>query len=138
VATYRSLSEALTDDGQAFLRIVEDGIVTGPRLQYLPIDIVGRSWSGPRVDPNTPDAVIRAGRLAYLWFPDGEPDRTRDRFTDLVKVVWKALHSVTAAHLVQANGKPSRSTRIGVETEKWAVEHPGQRLVAWNDSMRLQ
>jgi hypothetical protein len=56
----------------------------------------------------------------------------------LVKITWKALHSVTAAHLVQANGKPSRSTRIGVATEKWVVDHPGQRLVAWNNYLRLR
>ena len=50
VATHRSLSEALIGDGQAFLRLTEDGVVTGPWLQFLPTDIVGGSWSGPRVD----------------------------------------------------------------------------------------
>jgi len=133
-----SLGEALAGGGQAFLRLVEDESVTGPWLQYLHTDIAGGSWSGPRVDPETPDAFIRAGRLASLWFPDEEPGPVRARFNDLVKAAWKALHSVSTAHLVHVDGRPARSTRIGAATEQWVMDHPRQQLVAWNSYLRLR
>ncbi|MFC7532337.1 hypothetical protein [Actinoplanes sp. GCM10030250] len=138
VATHRSLSKALGDHSQAFLRLTEDDIPTGPRLQYLPTDMADGSWSGPRVDPETIDAFIRAGRLAYLWFPDDEPDAIRTNFINLVKVAWRALHGVTTAHLVRADGKPARSTRIGPAAKQWVLEHPGQQLTAWNTPLRLR
>jgi hypothetical protein len=138
VAVHQSLSEALTEDVQAFLRLTEDNVPTGPRLQYLPTKMAGGSWAGPRVDPETPDAFISAGRLAYLWFPDAEPDPVRSGFVDLVKVAWGALHAVTMAHLVRSDGKLARSTRIGWAAKEWALEHPDQQLVAWNMHMRLR
>jgi hypothetical protein len=138
VTIHRSLREALTDDGQAFLRLTEDEVVMGPRLQYLPTDMVAASWSGPRVSQDAPDTFIRAGRLSYLWFPDKELDPIGARFSALVKVAWKALHAVTAAHLVQIDGKPARSARIGFATKRWVVNHPGQQLAASNRYLRLQ
>jgi hypothetical protein len=138
VTIHRSLREALTDDGQAFLRLTEDGVVIGPRLQYISTDMVAASWSGPRVSQDTPDAFIRAGRLSYLWFPGRELDPIRARFSDLVAIAWKALHAVTAAHLLQIDGKPARSARIGFATKRWVVNHPGQQLVASSTCLRLQ
>ncbi|MBU2666788.1 hypothetical protein KOI35_25080 [Actinoplanes bogorensis] len=98
VTIHESLGDALTGEAQAFLRLTEEKVPTGPQVQYLPTEVVGGSWTGPRVDPETPDAFICAGRLAFLWFPDEAPDPIRTRFADLVKVVWRALHAVTAAH----------------------------------------
>ncbi|WIM99810.1 hypothetical protein ACTOB_003475 [Actinoplanes oblitus] len=138
VIMHRSLSEALIEGTQAFLWLTEDGTPMGPRLQYLPTDMVGGSWAGPSVDPETPNAFIRAGRLAYLWFPDDEPNPVRAGFVELAKVAWAALHAVTAVHLVQSDGKLARSTRIGSAAREWVKEHPSQQLVAWNTYMRLR
>ncbi|MEU8820452.1 hypothetical protein [Actinoplanes sp. NPDC048796] len=138
VVVHSSLGEALTGDIQAFLRLTEEGTPTGPGLQYLPTNMAGGSWAGPRVDPETPNAFIRAGRLAYLWFPDREPDAVQTGFAEMVEVAWRALHAVTAAHLVRSDGSPARSTRIGSAAREWAMKHPSQQLVAWNTHLRLR
>ena len=135
---HRSLGEALTENVQAFLRLTDDGILTGPGLQYLSTNMAGGSWTGPRVDPETPDAFICAGRLAYLWRPDDESDAVRTEFVELVQVAWRALHAVTAARLVRLDGKLARSTRIGSAAKKWVMEHPSQQLVAWGTHIRLR
>ena len=136
---HRSLGEALESSGiQAFLQLEGEAAAADTRIQYLATDVVGDSWTGPRVHPETPDAFIRAGRLAYVWFPEEEPVPVRARFSDLERLTWKALNSVTTAHLIQPNGKPARSTRIGLETKKWVVEHPSQQLVSWGTYMRLR
>jgi hypothetical protein len=136
---HRSLGEALQADGsQAILRLEDGTGGTGLGIQYLATEIVGDSWTGPRVDPETPDAFIRAGRLAYLWFPENESDGVKARFVNLEQLTWRALNSVTAAHLVQSNGKPARSIRIGSGAKQWAMEHPRQRLVSWGAFMKLR
>jgi len=136
---HQSLGEALQARSvQAFLRPDDDAGGGGPEIQYLATEIVGDSWTGPRVDPETPDAFIRAGRLAYMWVPQDESDVVRARFADLVRLTWKALNSVTTAHLVQSNGRPARSTRIGSGAKQWAVQHPDQRLVSWGAYVQVR
>jgi hypothetical protein len=81
---HRSLGEALQAHGvQVFLRL-EDG--------------------AGGVGPETPDAFIRAGRLAYMWVPENESDVVRARFPDAMK---------------ERGPAPCRVPRLGHGRSRW-------------------
>ena len=86
LAIHRSLDEALEASGiQAFLRLEGEVPTTGPSIQYLATNVVGDSWTGPRVRPETPMPSSGPADSLTSGFPDEEPDAIKAHFSDLAR-----------------------------------------------------
>jgi hypothetical protein len=118
--SHRRLHDALQAGGrvQAFLRLVDDGTSVGPIVQYL----------APRVWSHDGWQQLRAGRLAFKWFPDQEPAWIAERFQALTRVAWQQLLGCTRPRVADMWDQPMRRARIGVHAMAWLAADPNRRL----------
>jgi hypothetical protein len=118
--SHRRLRDALAAGGrvQAFLRLLDDGVPTGPMIQYLAPEVrVRDGW-----------VQLRAGRLGFRWFPGQEPAWVAERFPALTRMVWRQLLGCTRPRVVDLWGRPVRRARIGVHAMAWLAGDPDRRL----------
>jgi len=115
----------------------EDGAPSGPIIQYLASEFAVSAF-GRYTPPDDPHAVMRAGRLAFMWVPDDHSPTMQAQFTELARTAWQTLYATTSPHLVTTAGKPRRSARIGPAAKTWALEHPSQRLSEWGIEVQVR
>jgi hypothetical protein len=107
---------------QAFLVLVDrPGEPTGPIVQYLASQPWGQ-WEGDDRE------VLRAGRLAYKWYPAEHPPEIASRFDELVRIAWRHLFARTHPHIADWQGRPMRSVRIGRHAKVWVQADPARLL----------
>jgi hypothetical protein len=105
--TSELLGELIAGEGEGADLQLKDG---GPIIQYL---------GGRLVAADSPIAlpgdgpVLKSGQLAFRWSPNEEPPKVRGEFEKLAKLVFRVMRECTLPGLVQLNGKPYRSGRIG-------------------------
>lgn len=95
------LGDLLTSEGNGARLQLKTG---GPIIQYL------GSWLRPDANGSP---VLRSGELAYRWSPAEHSPQERKDFEALAKLTFRVMKECTLPGLVQLNGKPYRSGRIG-------------------------
>lgn len=112
---FSSLTDALGAGGgtQAFLRPVDWDATDRPAIQYW----CGRSSA-------VGEGHLRAGRVAYRWWPATTVPALGTAFQQLADEVVAAARRVTLPHVVDHDGRPVRRYRIGRDAAAWYLEDP--------------
>lgn len=112
---HESMVEALDAGGGtlAVLRLMGPYGPTGPVAQYLS----GRSLA-------TAANELRAGHVAYRWFPASTEPSLGQLFQTLADALFAGARRVTKPHVVTHDGRPVRGYRIGEHASRWYLESP--------------